>query len=178
MVIPIKITATNLRQAANMKREFDRLLAESLLEAGEYWIRYFLPKHFTRNASGRYGYQERSSFTTRVKTRAKSWHVNGERVRIKRPVRPLVFSGRLRDELTGRPPESFNIKTVTRGGKANVRIPLHTSDNRRLRREFRRELVILIDEELQAMHRVSTNALIRRLRKRPDVIDKQVLGNL
>jgi hypothetical protein len=78
---------------------------------GKYWHEKILPKHFTTNAYGEYGYQPRSA-AHQARKQKKFQHGL-----------PNVFTGVMRDEVLKK--ESQDVRDTSTGVKIHIHGPLH-----------------------------------------------------
>ena len=88
-VIEYRGLAAHLVTKRGFKRIFGKLVKEALVSAGLRWRTKYLPLHFKRVATARYGYTQRSPGHKRAKMKRYGHSL------------PLVFSGTSRDEILG-----------------------------------------------------------------------------
>lgn len=88
---------------AHYKKAYDNAKRDGFIEMAKEWGENMLPQHFAPGAEARYGYAPRTSK-----------YMNS---RAKRGKPPLVFSGRLRDTVSGHTITGYK-------SKAKVRIPV------------------------------------------------------
>lgn len=127
-------------------REWNKWIALAFREAGEYWIREFLPQHFTPGAVQRYRYQARKRQYLERKRRARllrDWR--GRHFVPTKPPLPLVYSGAVKDELLSRPISAFNIRATATSNRQSVKVPLRLPHP--MRAQQLSELRAMIHEE-------------------------------
>jgi len=88
-VIEYRGLAAHLITKRGFKRIFTKLVKEALVSAGLRWRKKYLPLHFKRVATARYGYSQRSPGHKQAKMKKYGHSL------------PLVFSGTSRDEILG-----------------------------------------------------------------------------
>lgn len=119
------------------------VLQAGLEMAGDYWRNRFLPRHFTADAHGRYGYQQRTP-----KYLARKAKLGKARVV------PLFLSGAMRAALFENQPEWEH----TQGGMGDVRATMHmgglpdyTTMGARRGPDKPKEITTVTDEEVNEM---------------------------
>lgn len=145
-------------------------MRESIAAAGERWRREYLPIHFTKRATRRYGYTPRGGQpgSGRAFRKSYSWHKlkrgqNGQGVKAIGEVKPLVWSG----ESRGRARHQSRIKATATSSKAKavVTIPAPALNFRGpgSKADMLKEIRTVIPEETRALATTFVRAVDGRL---------------
>lgn len=127
--INLKLTRMKMFTSRSLRQELAKIYKDEGRKVGEYWIRVFLPKHFTKAAFGRYNMVSRGhyyNFIKRVAKLAKSgWltyheasYRNSRLIRQPQVV-PLVLTGQLQDRTRTLNASNVNVTAPWWGGRGN-----------------------------------------------------------
>lgn len=137
-MIKLSIYVRRVRKFARSQREFNDWIREAMAAAAREWLTRYMKLHFEPKAEVRYQYAARTRGTLRRK---------GEMARARgEQVRPLVWSGKMREAVLGRSLSSFNIIATATSTKHKVRIKIPIPHP--LNPKNAGELVRLTNEEL------------------------------
>lgn len=163
-MITLSVRLRRRRTLFKSAREFNEAVRASLFVAATYWITHFLALHFKKSAVQRYDYVARGVAWNRVKRyRAAK---RGEQAL------PLVFKGKARRELLGRPLGEFNIQPRATAKKQTVRIPLRVSHPFHTKNAG--EIGRLVNEEREAMTKAAMEHFEKECARVKEITSKTI----
>ncbi len=144
------------------KGAFNRVLKEAMEDAGEFWHREILPKHFTTAGAKEYNYKVRQRIRRRKRQDGSTYDSPGYeqyKMRKKGHRKPLVWSGDLRRAALS----EAAISGTSKGFTVKLTVPNHVIYRGRSGRgpDMRRELTTVSGKDL----RLITEFLEKRIRE-------------
>ena len=97
-------------------RWFNKFLKLAVADGAQLWVDKFIPKHFQKAATRRYGYKPRKGMEFARGTKEFRDSYSGNKLRVKGHLIPLVFSGETRDLA-----KASTVKPIAK--RAEVRTP-------------------------------------------------------
>lgn len=131
-MISLHFILSNVEPKARMVAKFNKAVKKELVAEGHEWVKRYLKFHFEKRAFGRYAYAARrrrwNEFKMRLAKRGSfHWPKYGPLYRAENPPKPMVFTGRLRDQVLNK--NVYQPKATKRQGNGVflLRVPIRTA---------------------------------------------------
>jgi len=158
--------------------EFRRILKEAWQEVGMYLFSNFVERHFTKEATGRYGYQPRAGEDTSGKTFWRSY--TGRKQKKYHHTLPMVLTGRTREGA-----KRVTIYATSKGVRVALPGVVHLNQYKpKAKRigphagdppiDLRDELVMITDSEADTLRKIHEAAVVRIMGARRGFAEKQM----
>lgn len=127
MPLNISIKLQDQKPAGSTQRAWNDAVRAGLREAGRFWVRNYLPLHFTVGAIRRYGYPALQRKYLVKKFRATRAFDRSLGIWVPRQPGhiPLVWTGAMRNSLLQRSVDSFNYQVTATASHGTLKVPLN-----------------------------------------------------
>jgi hypothetical protein len=127
MPINLSVDLQGQKPEGTTQRVWNEAVRKGLREAGRFWVRNYLPIHFTVAAIRRYEYPPITQKYLRKKLRARRAWDRSLGIWVPRQPGhiPLVWTGAMRNSLLQRSVDSFNYQVTATASHGTLKIPLN-----------------------------------------------------